>query len=452
MRTYYTSGSKLGLARLCPGSTALPHGASLNPAAAMGSAIHEHLADRVQIGVPAAFARLNEVAAAWELDEDETRILAARCRAFTFGIPEHALVEVALALRADGAVVRAVGGRGEYEVPAGTILPITVDAIWAEPYPLLIDQDTGAIDCPEGSVLWVIDWKSGSDKHPDPIEHNRQAHAGALVAARFTGAASVVPAIVYVRSGQGEWDTLTDAAGQTRAMTAEELARVEQEIQETHRQCAEQERRYAAGEPLRLVEGQHCGWCAARDSCPAKLAMIRAVVTGELVVPGGAAAPLTAEHAAKLAVMLPQLDRWSEKGKRALKEYVASNGPIDLGGGRVYGPHDVIQDEIDPTIGLVILTDEIGAEYASQAITPAKLSKTRMEDAIKAALEEQGVKRQGEATKRRVYGKLKAAGALAKITVTKVEAHKVREEIEATADLRVGTGAPLALPPADPKP
>ena len=283
-----------------------------------------------------------------------------------------------------------------------------------------------------GSVLWVIDWKSGSGETPAPIEHNRQAQASALVAARFTGARVVVPAIVYIRAGQGEWDTLTDAAGQTRAMTTAELERTEAEVQATHRECAEQERRYAAGEPLRLVEGQHCGWCAARDACPAKLAMIRAVVTGELAVPGGAAAPLTAEHAAALAVMLPQLDRWSAKAKETLKAFVAAHGPVDLGGGRVYGPHDVLQDEIDPTIGLVILTDEIGAEHAAQAITPARLSKSRMEDAIEESLEAQGVKRQGESTKRRVYARLKAAGALAKITVTKCEAHKVREEIEAT--------------------
>ena len=451
MRTYYFSGSSYSKAHHCPGSTALPKGAFENPKADPGSALHEHLADRVNLGTKGAFSRLQEVALAWELDEDETRIFEARCRTFTFQPPQGALAELPLCLLADGSVVRVEGARSVYQAPPTAILPITIDVIWSEPEPLVVGED-GSVTCPAGSVLFVPDYKTGKDEYVDPVEHNRQALAGGLVAAKFTGARLVLPAILFVRRGEGEWDVRRDSLGNPKPYTMDELAWLEQEILDTHQACAEQERRYAAGEPLRLVEGLNCGWCGARDSCQAKLAMIRSVVSGELVVPGGAALSLTEEQATKLAEIKPQIARWLAKADAVLKTYVDERGrPLNMGEGRVYGPHEVQEDEILVEEALPIVAAEIGPEFARAAVKPASMSKTALDEAIKASLEDRGVKRQGSATQRRVYAKLLQTGALRKVRKVKYEVYKGEvKPVDAVPEV-TGTEQTFRLLPPEPR-
>lgn len=417
MRSYHFSGSSYGRARLCAASTVLPRAAWISPAASMGSALHEHMADRVNLGVDGAFARLPEIVQAWEFNEDEERIFIARCRSFKFYPPNGAIAEYPLALMADGSVLLCRGGKGEYEAPAGAILPLTLDVMWSEPDPLEIID--GLPVCPPGSVLWTPDYKSGSDENPDPIEHNRQALATALIAGRLTGAEYVFPAIVYIRSGEGEWDTLE------KPLTLSELSWVEQEIRETHARCAEQKLRLEQGERVQTVEGSHCTHCGARSNCPAKTAMIRSVLTGEIDAPG-LVSPLSDEHRLKLAMLLPQLDRWSRAAKEALIADVDAHGPVLLGEGRVWGPHETSQDEIDPWEGVAVLTDEIGEEAARAALS-VELPKGSVHEAIRSAHMAQGIKRKVSEAERRFYAKAKERGALRKKVVVKYEVHKVQD-------------------------
>jgi hypothetical protein len=448
--SYYFSGSSHGKARLCPGSTALPKGAFENPKADPGSALHEHLADRVNLGTQGAFSRIQEVALNWELDEGETRIFEARCRTFNYHPPRGALAEVPLALLSDGRVVRVEGARSVYQAPPETILPITIDLIFAEPEPLVCNED-GSVKCPEGSVLWTPDYKTGRDEYVDPVEYNRQALDSALIAGKFTGARLVMPAICLVRRGEGEWDVRRDAQGNAKPYTMDELAWLEQEIRETHEACVEQESRYAAGEPLRLVEGLHCGWCGARDSCPAKLAMIRSVVTGELQAPSRSAGPLTVEHAAQLAQIKPQLQRWLAKADDVLKTFADEHGAIPVGEGRVYGPHEVEEDEIHVEAAIPIVAAEIGPKFAQKAVRPASMSKTALNDAIRDSLEASGVKRQGAATQRRVYAKMLASGALGKVKKVKYEVYKLAPKPAEAVPEVTGTEETFRLLPPEPR-
>ena len=146
------SGSSYSQAQKCPGSVVLPQVGADVPAAASGSAQHQHFAERAQLGVERAFERLDLVAQAWDLSEDSAAIFAALCRRFTWVPPEGAVVELPLGLYADGRVRRVVGGRGSYEGPDGLLFPGTLDVMWAEPDPLVIDA-SGAPRCPESSVL-----------------------------------------------------------------------------------------------------------------------------------------------------------------------------------------------------------------------------------------------------------------------------------------------------------
>jgi hypothetical protein len=422
VRPYFFSGSSLALARRCPASSVLPKAHWSSPAAAMGSAIHEHLADRVSLGLEDAFARLPEIAKRWELVDEVARIFFARCRAFKYTPPAGAVAEFALGLNLEGAVRECVGARGEYAVREGTILPLTLDVMWAEPEPLVLVD--GVQVCPVGSVLWVIDWKSGLEEHVDAAEINRQILSAALMAGRYTGARYVMPAIVYVRAGDGEWDCLE------APVELDSLAWVEKEIRDTHEACVEQARRLAAGEALDLAEGQHCLHCGARDRCPAKTAMVQSVM-GDAVP--ALPLPLTPEQRLRLATMLPQLQRWHDKAEALLHSDVEASGPIDLGDGRQWGPHAVLRDEIDPEQGLAVLASEIGEEGARSALT-VKLPKSGIEEAVKTAHAAAGIKRQVSPTVRRVFAKLKEAGAIQKVSQTRWEAHKVAAEIEAEAE------------------
>ena len=422
---HYFSGSGYNLARLCPGSTAQARIGSTNERADSGNAIHQHLDDRVKLGLQAALDLLPQRLHRWELNEDDAAFVTARCRRFTFVPPAGALSEVPLCLVADGSVVSCVGGRGEYEVPEGGVLPATLDVMWSEPEPLKVVD--GVPRCPQGSVLWVPDYKSGKEENVAQVEHNRQAMVCALLAAIYTGAARVVPGIVYVRSGEGEWDCPTDAAGNVQPVNVEGLRWLLEEVLATHAACAEQARRRLSGEPLTLVEGTHCGWCAARERCPAKLAMIRAVVDGTLA-PSGEPGELTTSQAARLAEVKPQIARWLVRANEALKLHADAHGDVPLGDGRVYGRHEVQQDEVEWSSGLEVLAAEVGEVAAKAALTPPKLARSAIDAALKKHLEESGVRRQGEATKRRVYARLKASGALRKVAVVKYEVHKVEPE------------------------
>jgi hypothetical protein len=61
----------------------------------------------------------------------------------------------------DGTVRPCVGGRGEYEVPEGAMLPLTLDAMWSDPEALYLHEERPI--CSPGDVLWVIDYKAGFD-------------------------------------------------------------------------------------------------------------------------------------------------------------------------------------------------------------------------------------------------------------------------------------------------
>jgi hypothetical protein len=257
--------------------------------------------------------------------------------------------------------------------------------------------------CPEGSTLWVVDYKSGQEAHVAAAEHNDQVLAGGLLAARWTGAKTVLPAILYPRKGQGLWDV------PSASFPIDELAVIEERLRSTYQRTIEQRRKLLAGEPLDFTTGPHCEFCPAETRCTAKVGMLRAFV--------GKNAPtsldaLTDDEVRQFAETLPQLDRFVAAGKAAMKAHVERTGrPIPLKGGRVWGPHEVQKSMVLPDVAVPILAAEVGEERAKQAVKRT-ISREAIEDAVRDSHLEKGIARKLAPTVRAIMGTIGARGGL----------------------------------------
>lgn len=381
--------SGLQLAATCPAAPVLPRIGNTGVKADIGSALHEVNAARGEGHEP----DLDEVADRWGLDGKDRARFFGRARALDLQIPDGAIYELPLCLRADGTVEPVTGGRGSYEVPDDALVAGTLDILFADPTPL---QDGRW--CDADSVLWTPDLKTGSDVYVAPIRHNWQARVSALIGAKWTGAQAVVPAIVYPDVEGGRWDVPL-RGGHPVPLWPADVARIEADVRDLHARVTEQAGRYREGKPLKMVTGTHCTYCPARAGCPAHIAEARALATGEAGLMVG---PLTREQAIRGAGMLAPVRRAADALEEALKDYVAVNGPIVLPDGRVYGPqpsekqvfavretYQAIIDELTPVVGA-----EKAAECADLAFTTAEKG---IYNAIRPAHEAAGFKRKMKA-------------------------------------------------------
>jgi uncharacterized protein DUF2800 len=394
------TGSSLGHAEKCAAAPVLPRVRHDIPQAAFGAAGHEHLQLRAELGVDEAMRLLPDTCARWKLTEQQTGALTAMCRRFEWVPPRGALAEIPLCLMADGSVRRlSEGGRGEYELPEGGLFAMTVDMLWGEPSPL---PRTSPPRCNPSSTLWVVDVKFGQDVYVSPIAQNAQVLAGAVLAAKWTGAERVTPAVVFARPGAGDWDVLDHWLG------PEQIADLHTQLVATLSKVAEQKRKQEAGEWLDYTEGAHCEFCPAQAHCPAKTALLQRYLGSPLQPPGelGALAP---QQAASLAAWLPQAERFLHQLRAALKAHVQAHdgAPLDLGDGLLWGPHAVSKTAIDARKALPVVTAQLGAEAAMAAFS---VSRSSLEAALRSVPSDEPM-----ATRMRLLmGKLGGAEALGK--------------------------------------
>jgi hypothetical protein len=382
--------SGLQQASICPGSAVLPRIGSTSVKADIGSALHEYNAVRGEHGKHTADERANDIADRWNLEGKDRASFFGRARSLDLGIPDGALFEVPLCLRADGTVEPVQGGQGSYLVPDDAIVAGTLDIMFATPEPI---QD--GTWCPRGSVLWAADLKTGSDSFVAPIARNWQARVSALLAASYTGAEAVVPAIVFPSPDGGAWDVPMHH-GVTTPLRSPELAQIDHELRALHATVMEQGQRVDAGKLPKLVTGAHCTYCAARAGCPAHVAETRALISGGAGLTSG---PLTPEQATKAAGLLPAARAAIKSMEEALRAHVEAYGPITLPDGKEYGPHSAetveyhsaalhqaMVDEFEPLVG-----DELAHKIAQNAFTATQGS---IYDAIGEVHQIAGVKRQ----------------------------------------------------------
>jgi hypothetical protein len=196
--------SGLGHIAACPGSASLPRFQRANTAASLGTAIHELIANLITHGAGSLVAALDPsmMAARYGLAADDAGRLAFLAAHLSLPVPAGALAEVPLGYFPDGSVRRIEGGAGEYP-DVGQLLSGTLDAMWAEPGGFFYGDEFQS-DPPRAAerTLWIVDWKTGDETHVPPPDRNWQLRAGAVMAAMWTGAQRVIPAICYVNAAE----------------------------------------------------------------------------------------------------------------------------------------------------------------------------------------------------------------------------------------------------------
>lgn len=411
------SGSGYGQARRCPASQVLPRFDSVSDKATFGDGFHEHMQQRATLGISVAMENLEVLARRYDLVDEDFDWFVRRAKAFSFVPPRGTIAELPLGLREDGSVVVVTGGKGRYDGDA--VFAATIDAMWSEPEPFIVGRGQRP-RVPPGSILWVSDYKTGKEEYTDPIEINRQAWGTALLAARYTDAALIMPAICYPSFGAGTWDTLG------HPVTRDALDWIATEIALTVKAIQVQRERIEGGLPPMLVEGPHCTYCPAFTNCPAKVALMKRALDGE-VVPKVEPGQLTDSQRIRLAAGLPQLRRMLKTAEDLLKADTRLRGPVDLGDGNLWGPNPHVNEIIDPDIGREILAVEVGAELAQKALK-VELPKGAIEAAIKEAHQKAGIERQRSKAMGRVFGRLREAKGIREETETWYSAYRPKKQ------------------------
>lgn len=210
-----------------------------------------------------------------------------------------------------------------------------------------------------GEVL-VVDLKTGMAEVPHPAR-NAQLRFGALAAARYHGVDSARGGILHAPEGRTPWWSWAE-------FDAFELEVIAAEMKSLADRIGYARNDYRRGKTPRLRVGEHCGYCPARYGCPARVAMAQRLAGEPEKVVLDLKAMLTPESAALV------LDRW-QAATKALQEVgsalyaYATENPIPLGDGRVWGPRTSEREVIDAEKAWPVLVEKYGAEVARKAMS-----------------------------------------------------------------------------------
>lgn len=411
------SASSAQRVEVCPPSEVLAQVMNVSEAADQGSAGHEHMHLRATVGIDAAVQRLDETLAKWNVEERDAAFLRSRLMKFEWSPPAGAVMELRLALMPDFSVQRVPE---EQRFFPDAIFTGQFDVMWSEPQPLIV-KPSGQILCPPETVLVVADYKLGKDSWVHTIEANLQLAIYAFLAARWTGAERVTAATIFPGPGEGDWDSFP------RPWGPRQIDEMEKRIRKLLASVERNQKKLADGEPLELKEGRHCLYCPARSHCPAKTAMFKRVFDSGAAAALGSA-PLTTEQARYAANALPEFTRFAKELREVLELYVEENGPIPLDDdGVVWGPLEGSSGVILPGPARDILREELGIEYADEALLRPLISKKTIEEAVKRKHDDEGIRRRLRPTMGRILGKLEEVGAVQRKPKTTWCAHRPSE-------------------------
>lgn len=179
--------------------------------------------------------------------------------------------------------------------------------------------------------------------------------------------------------------------------------------------------RHSAG-PARIAPvynlGDHCKYCPALASCPGQTGLLRSL--GE---------PVPLEINADNAVSLLQRTEAARHGleliKMALDAY-ASQHPIDLGDGRVYGPVEIAKRSLDGEKTYATLRRVYGDKVAAAAIE-MKATIAGVRDALRPLVTKE---RKLTHLEREALEVIRADGGLRTFKYTSVKVHKPKAQLD----------------------
>jgi hypothetical protein len=277
------SGSSVERALSCTGSVTLPSFDNVNEFAEAGTVLHEYIDNALEYGVEVALAKVP---------------------------PEH--TDAALAIKIAG-IEKLPGHEGElalaYDLLADTtrVVGQRIGRDYGprlKPSEIFLTIDAAGHD---ESKVYAIDYKTGF-KQVSPAKSNWQLRLGALATARLHGASKAWVAIVYTKgklyTDWAEFDSI-------------DLDSFADQLKDAYKA-------WTSAKP-RFTTGAHCGYCPAISQCPAQAGLWKT---------------LTGKADNLDPVELYELFRAGQAQLKALESTlraVATQQPIELGDGRLYG-------------------------------------------------------------------------------------------------------------------
>ena len=266
------------------------------------------------------------------------------------------------------------------------------------------------------SAVTVVDLKTGMGDVPHP-SRNAQLRFLALAAARWHGVETARVGILHAPDGRAPWWSWA-------TVDAFELETIALELRTLAERIGYARNDVEKGRTPRLTVGEHCTYCPARHGCPARVAMAQRLAGEPEKVVLDLKAMLTPESAA-LA-----LARWQAATKAlaevgaALHAY-ASESPIALGDGRVWGPVTSEREVIDADKAWPVLVAKYGANTAREAMS-LDTSKAGLERMARVVRETSSGKAPTlKALTTEALEALRAAGAVTTKKQTRFEEHAI---------------------------
>lgn len=355
------TASSLDRADICPGSEALPHVERLREWAKHGQDLHAFLERVPAIGREKALA---------EIESDELRAVCEEIDLSRLPVDGASYAhEVAFAFDVETGKAREIG-RGlkrAYGKLSLTEIAGTADVV--------------ALEADDG--VYIGDYKTGwqYEKTAPALEKNRQFRFLAKAASSAWGRSAATIEVIRLNDEGRPWKKSHGLGPFDLDHEGDELRRIALRI-------FDEREKVAAGKLPTLVSGAHCTYCPAFNSCPEIRGQVRAVLdagSAEAI-----AAVLTDDTARMLAERIPLVEAAADRAKEALKMY-ATNKPVTLRNGFVYGPVEATIREIDGAKARAVLTRFLGDEKAA-ANLPIKTSQDAIKDLIRPTVKMSGGK------------------------------------------------------------
>lgn len=383
------TGSKVHRVWKCPASAVLPQGYESNdpsPAARRGTAIHAFLEQVGKIGRGAALAAApaDVVPLLEALDLDNLPVGLATEVAFAWNWQTGEARELGrnLPRREDGGV--------DYDHPSiqppvdwSCEVPATIDVMGVEARGAELAVVSGRGEVRSSTTLgprrgYVGDYKSGHSRYPAPDMFG-QTLLAALCVAKVYGCDDVVVELLHIHDNGGHHAV-------RRTVNEWDLQAFEQELRGA---MSIVDQPGGLGEP---VEGPWCNHCPAFRSCPAKLALVRAIPQelvqlgvrpgtpffdteepGLVLTPGA----LTIRNAAAAWEAIERIEAVLNRAKEEICS-IAAFEPVPLSDGRVIGRLVTERRGLNGKVAAELLRERLGpaaTEYIEESVTLDALRK-----------------------------------------------------------------------------